>query len=188
MSLLRDRLRLVSLDYDLREVRVLFLKDYPRLPLPGGLVEARRGDEMDLPRWQARLLAEAGVVEVRERLPDINDINMYHYREKRGRAANQLQPLPEDFYLRVSEFIERLNEAIRENPSSTLIRDRETAEKNTIDLAETRLSKLIRLAQAESGELKERMTLEERIIFDVIREIIGDWRGYVEKAARGERP
>ena len=188
MGLLEDRLRLVSLDYELRGVRVLFLRDYPRLPLAGGVVDARKGDEMDLPRWQARVLEDMGVVEVRERLPDLNDINMYHYREKRGRAANQLQPLPEDFYLRVSEFVAKLNEAIRENPSSTLIRDRETAEKNTIDLAETRLAKLVRLAQTEGGELKERMTLEERIIFDVLRGIIGGWRAYIERVARGEKP
>ncbi|MCE4602548.1 MAG: hypothetical protein F7B18_05120, partial [Desulfurococcales archaeon] len=47
---INSRLRLVKLDYEVRGVRVLFLKDHPDLPTPGGVVNARRGDEMTLPR------------------------------------------------------------------------------------------------------------------------------------------
>ncbi len=185
MGLLAERLKLVELDYEFREVRVLFVKDYEDLPLPNGRVTARKGDEMDLPRWQARLLADMGYVEIKDRRLDVNEINMVHYREKRGRGANEIQPLPQDFYFKVREYVSMLNNAIRESPASMLIREREAAEKNTLDLADTRLVKILRLAQTGSSEFKDRMTPEERILFDVLQSLIEDWKRYAKKVAAG---
>lgn len=182
--MLEERLKLVELDYEFRDVRVLFIKDYEGLPLPNGRVTARKGDEMDLPRWQARLLAGMGYVEIKDRGVDINEINMIHYRERRGRGA-EVQPLPQDFYFKVREYVEKLNEAIRESPASMLIREREAAEKNVLDLADTRLVKILRLAQTGSSEFKDRMTPEERILFDVLQSLVEDWRRYVKKVAAG---
>ncbi|GAB6147928.1 GINS complex subunit Sld5 [Stetteria hydrogenophila] len=185
MGLIGDRLRLIELDYEFRDVRVLFLRDYGELPLPNGKVTVRKGDELDLPRWQARLLAEQGYVEIKERPLSVDEINMLHYREKRGRGANEIQPLPPDFYLKVRDYVSMLNSAIKDNPSSMLLREREVAEKNTLDLADARLVKILRLAQSGSSEYKDRMTPEEHVAFDVIQSVIEEWRGYVRRLAAG---
>jgi DNA replication factor GINS len=182
---LRERLELVVLDYETRPVRVLALRDIGPVPLPQGMVTVRRGDELEMPRWQARLLASRGLVEVRERGLEIDSVNMHHYKEKRGQAANQLQGLPSDFYLAVHDLIIRLNEMIKESPSTMLIRDREVIEKNLLDLAETRLSKILRLAVSGGEEFKERMTPEESIIYDTLRAVVEVWRGYVKEIAGG---
>ncbi|MEB3850965.1 MAG: DNA replication complex GINS family protein [Desulfurococcales archaeon] len=179
------RLRLIVMDYEMRPVRVLALKDIGPLPLPQGIVNIRRGDELEMPRWQARILSEEGAVEIRERALDIDTINMYHYREKRGQAANQLQGLPQDFYMAARDLIVKLNEMIRESPSTMLIRDREVLEKNLIDLAETRLSKIIRLAVSGGEEFKERMTPEEGIVYDRLRGVVEAWRRYAREIAGG---
>ncbi len=181
------RFRLLRLDYEFRDVRVLFLRDVDGLPLPGGRVNVRKGDEIDVPRWQARLLESMGLVEVRDKGVDIDYINMQHFKEKKTPAANQIQALPQDFYQLVRDYIAKLNEAIRREPGSMLIRDREAAEKNTIDLAEARLSKIVRLALTGASEYKDRLTPEERLIFDYIQRLIEDWRSYVHSVARGER-
>ena len=182
---LRDRLKLIVLDYEMSPVRVLALRDIGPLPLPQGTVTVRRGDELEVPRWQARLLASRGLVEIRERGLDIDAVNMYHYREKRGQAANQLQGLPQDFYLAARDLVARLNEMIRESPSTMLIRDREVLEKNLLDLAETRLSKLLRLAVSGGEEFKERMTPEEALIYDLVRGVVEVWRSYAKELAGG---
>jgi DNA replication factor GINS len=182
---IQARLRLVEYDYLMEPVRVIALKDIGPLPLPQGTVNVRRGDELEVPRWQARELERMGLAEIRDRGLDIDAVNMYHYREKRGRAANQLQGLPRDFYQAVRDLVERLDSMIRESPSTMLIRDREVVEKNMIDLAETRLAKILRLASSGGEEFKERMTPEESIAYDTIRSVVEVFRGYVRSLVGG---
>ena len=183
---IQARLRLVEYDYLMEPVRVIALKDIGPLPLPQGMVNVRRGDELEVPRWQARELERMGLAEIRDRGLDIDSVNMYHYREKRGRAANQLQGLPRDFYLAVRDLVERLDTMIRESPSTMLLRDREVVEKNLMDLAETRLAKILRLASSGGEEFKERMTPEESITYDTIRSVVEAFRAYVRGLVGGE--
>jgi DNA replication factor GINS len=180
----RDRLDLVRMDYESRGVKALFLRDYKGLPTPGGVLNAKRGDEIELPRWQALLLASKGVVEVRDAGIDIDYVNMYHFREKKKIGANELSQLPQDFYMKAGELVERLDSLIRDNPSHMLFRDRDVVERNIIELAESRLVKLLRLAQSGSEEFKERMTPEEALVYKVIRGTIESWRSYVESLTR----
>jgi len=183
---LNARLRLIAFDYMMEPVRVLALKDIGPLPLPEGVVNVRRGDELDVPRWQALELESRGLVDVRDRGIKVDDVNMYHYREKRGQAANQLQGLPRNFYLEVRDLISRIDRVIRENPTTMLIRDREVVEKNLLELSEARLLKIVRLAISGGDEFKERMTPEETIIYDAMREIVEVMRSYVKGLVRGE--
>ncbi len=178
--MLGERLELIRQDHEASSVRVLFLKNYQNLPTPAGRVNARRGDELELPRWQARLLEENGVVEVKDKRLDIDTVNTYHYREKRKTAANQLTPLPTDFYLKAKELVEELNKLIKERPSHMLLKDREILEKNLVELAETRLMKIVRLALTSGEELRERMTPEESLIYLNVHEATLTWRNYIE--------
>ena len=181
----RERLELVRLDYQARGVKSLFLRDYKGLPTPGGVLNARRGDEIELPRWQALKLASRGVVEIKDSSVDIDYVNMYHFREKKKTGANELSQLPQDFYMKAGELVERLNSLIRESPTHMLFRDREVVERNLVELAESRVAKLLRLAQSGSEEFKERMTPEEALVYKVIRDTIESWRSYIESIARG---
>ncbi len=176
---LDERLKLIQLDYETRNVRVVFLKNYHGLPTPAGRVNARRGDELDLPRWQARLLEANGLVEVKDKKLDIDTVNTYHYREKRRTAANQLTPLPNDFYLKARELVEELNKLIQEHPTHMLLRDREILEKNLVELAETRLVKILRLALTSGEELRDRMTPEENLVYTGVNEITRMWKEYI---------
>jgi len=178
---LKKRIELIKLDYEMSGVRVVFLKNYNRLPTPGGVINVRKGDELELPRWQARLLENEGIVDIREQDMDIDYINTYHFREKKRVAANQLSQMPRDFYLKAKELVDKLNKLIRENPSHMLLRDREIVEKNLIELAESRLAKIMRLSQTGGGEdLRDRMTPEEVLVYDSLKNIIETWRSYVK--------
>jgi len=182
---LQERLKLVEYDFEVTPVRVQFLKDVERVPLPSGIVNMKRGDEVEMPRWQARILASEGLVEIKERALTIDEVNLYHYREKRSQAAGAIQGLQQDFYLKVRELVRSLNEEIKRNPTSMLLRDRETLEKNLLDLAESRLVKIMSLAQAGGEEYREKMTPEETIIYEALRSLLATWREYISRLARG---
>lgn len=178
------RLKLLSYDSLVRHTKVMMKKDY-LLQLPGGSINAKKGDEIDLPRWHAEYLKNIGVVEIKDEEIDINYINTYHFREKRNSAPNQLTSLPQDFYIKVSNFIKNLDAAISQSPTHMLINDREVAEKNFIELSENRLLKIIRLSQTNGDDLKDKMTPEEVLIYTMSKEIITSWRNYIMSLSKG---
>jgi len=183
------RLKLILYDYEFRGVRVVFVKDYPRLPTPGGTINVRRGDELELPRWQARMLESMGVAEISEKPLDPTMVNMYHYQEKKRPYPNALVGLPQDFYLKVREYIRRIDEAIKQDPRKVnyvLLRERETLERNLYDLAQTRLAKILRLALGGGEEFRDRMTPEESLIYSEIADVSEEWRRYIQSIFRGE--
>ncbi len=185
MDRVRERLKLIETDFVTSLVRVQFVKDYGDLPTLNGIVSLRRGDEVELPRWQAEELLKKGYVNIKEQAISLDEVNFYHYREKRSQSASAPQQLPQDFYLKAKELVKSLDKAIRKSPSSMLLRDRETIEKNIMELAETRLIKIIRLAQAGGEEYREKMTPEETILYNIVRSLLEAWRGYVSGLLKG---
>ncbi|MEM1873859.1 MAG: GINS complex subunit Sld5 [Acidilobaceae archaeon] len=165
-------------------MRVVFLKDYPQLPTPMGVVSVKRGDELELPRWQARILKNMGFAEIRDSEVDLNTINTFHFRERRN-PPGELVAFQQDFYLRAREFIEKIDRIIRENPSHMLLRDRDSAEKNLVDIAETRLLKLLKLAYSQDAGVKTRITVEELVLYDYLLRAVSSWRSYIKKIVGG---
>ncbi|MFZ8793602.1 MAG: hypothetical protein ACO2O2_06945 [Acidilobaceae archaeon] len=180
-----ERFKLVRLDYEFRRVRVLFVKDHPSLPTPTGFVDVKRGDELELPRWHARLLKELGYVEIRDGHVDLDYINVHHFKERRSSGGGRLTQVPQDFYMRAFELIERLNKLIREAPSQAILRDREVAERNLLDIAEARLAKILKLTYSGGEEFRDKMTPEERIVYNHVLEVLESWRNYVKSSIAG---
>ncbi len=183
------KLKLILDDFEYKGVRVVFLKDYPGLPTPSGRINVKKGDEVELPRWQARILEDEGLVTVKDNLVDVDQVNMYHYQEKRKASANMLISLPQDFYLKVREYIRKIDREIASDPRSVnmvLLEIRETVERNLIELAEARLLKIIRLALTSGEEFRERMTPEESLIYEDVSEVASTWRRYIASIFRGE--
>ncbi|GBF09564.1 hypothetical protein apy_12890 [Aeropyrum pernix] len=167
--------------YEAAPVKVVFVKDHPRLPTPGGIINARRGDEVELPRWQARMLREKGYVEYKEKIVDIDYVNLVHYHEVKKSAANSLMGVPSDFYLRVKELVEDLDRRIRENPGYMLFQDRENVERAIMQISERRLVKMMRLVLSGGGEeVRERLTVEENLVYSMAEEVVKGWKEYVK--------
>ena len=179
MARLSDKIELVEIDYMTSSVKAMFLRDYATLPTPGGIISVRRGEEVDLPRWQALMLASKGIVDIKDEKLDLDRINMYHFREVKRSAANQLAELPRDFYLKVRDLISMLNEVIKTNPSHMVFREREVVETNVTQLAEKRLTKIIRLAQAGGGDMRDKLTTEEAILYNEMSRAIEEWRSFI---------
>ncbi|MFP3144564.1 MAG: GINS complex subunit Sld5 [Caldisphaera sp.] len=178
------RLKLLSYDSIVRRKRVMMKKDYV-LSFPDGTINAKKGDEIDIPMWQAEYLKSIGVADIKDEEVDINYINTYHFREKKNQAPNQLTSLPQDFYIKIGNLIKNLDNAIAKTPTHMLINDREVAEKNFIELSENRLLKIIRLSQTNGDDLKDRMTPEEVLVYVMIKDIISSWKNYVLSLSKG---
>ncbi|ESQ23187.1 MAG: GINS complex subunit Sld5 [uncultured Acidilobus sp. MG] len=181
---LTERLRLIELDSLLRPVRVMILRDYV-LTLPEGKLSVKKGDEVEVPRWMVQTLMSRGVAKPKD-VVDVNYINSYHYKERRTSAITQLSQLPQDFYVAVGEYLRRLDEEIRAQPSHMLINDRDVSEKSLLELSQLRLNKIMRLAQTDTEEdVLGNMTPEEALVYSVIRETVNSWRKYIQSLIGG---
>ena len=176
---LDERLQLLGIDALLRPVKVMILSDC-RVPLPEGPLQAKKGDEVEVPRWIAEVLVSQGLAKYKEEV-NVNYVNMYHYKERRSTTGSQLAQLPPDFYVSVGEFIRSLEEEIKRSPSHMLINDKDMSEKNIIELSETRLSKIIRLAQTDMGDEEvPKMTPEEALVYSQLKTTVSAWKKYIE--------
>lgn len=181
---LADRMKLIEIDALLRPVKVMILKEYT-ITLPGERLSVKKGDEIEVPRWMAEWLIERGVAKPKEEV-DLNFINGYHFKERRSSSSSQLAQLPPDFYVTVGEYMRRLDEQIKAQPSHMLINDRDVSEKNVLELSQLRLNKIIRLAQTDAGdEALTNMTPEEALLYSAIKETVESWRRYVQSLVGG---
>jgi DNA replication factor GINS len=110
-----------------------------------------------LPRWVAKILSEAGAVEIQS-----NDITGYISRAmNRERIAkpHDLSGIDIDFYVRVNDYLDGLQERERENLLVSL---------NTF--VASRLEKIVKLAAASplSPEMEAKLAAEEKELYQLI--------------------
>ncbi len=180
------RLQLVREYFEGRLVRVVFVKDYEGLPTPGGVINARRGDEVELPRWQARMLKEMGYVDMRDDSIDIDEVNRVHFSEVTRSGASTLVSLREDFYYQVERFVARINEMLREKVIHMLLQDKDRVQQNVKAIADARFQKIVRLAMPPQDEtFKDRMTPEEIIVYTAVAETANAWDRYIKRVIEG---
>ena len=138
------------------EVRVSYKKDV-KTTVGSIAVDAREGDMSSLPRWVAKILSEAGALEIQS-----NDTAGYISRAmNRERIAkpHDLSGIDIDFYVRVNDYLEGLRERERENLLVSL---------NTF--VASRLEKIVKLAAASplSPELEAKLAAEEKELYLLI--------------------
>ena len=142
--------------YMTEEVRVSYKKDV-KTTAGNVSVDAKEGDMSSLPRWVAKILSEAGAVEIQS-----NDITGYISRAmNRERIAkpHDLSGIDVDFYVRVNDYLDGLRERERENLLVSL---------NTF--VASRLEKIVKLAAASplSPEMESKLAAEEKELYKLI--------------------
>jgi DNA replication initiation complex subunit (GINS family) len=86
--------------------------------------------------------------------------------------------LPPNFYPKLRELTNQLNESIKQNPTHTTLSEQRQAFMKAKDLINCRLQKILRLSfeRNPSKPLVEALQPEEKSLFNNIRSEIDDWR------------
>src|ERR671932_166747 len=148
-----------ELGYLMEEVRVSYKKDV-KISVGTIAIEAKEGDISSVQRWVAEILVEQGTAEIQS-----NEITAYISRtmnRERIAKSHDLSGIDVDFYVRVNDHLERINERERENLIISL---------NTF--VASRLEKIVKLAAASplSAELESKLAAEERELYILINDI-----------------
>ena len=159
-----DMVKVYTIGYMLEDVRVRYLQDV-KLNMFDINIDAKKDDTSIIPRWLAEILSKDKLVEINEQDMSI-ELTRALSRE-RVSDNEQLAKLRKDLYIRLKPYIskdERLAIYLH-------------------DLIDARLWKILNLARISNltPELEEKLTIEERILFQSIYKAIDEFKGKVLK-------
>jgi DNA replication factor GINS len=144
------------LQYLLEEIRVTFKSDV-KVSINDIYIDAKEGDILLLPRWLAKNLS-------RKKLVDVQDNETSSYVSKalnreRISKPHDISGVDVDFYIRVNDYLESLNE-----------KEKETLSVSLNSFVMSRLEKIVKLAAASSlsAEMETKLSAEERQLYNFV--------------------
>ena len=145
-----------SLEYLVEEIRVTF-KSEVKISMNDINIDAKEGDILLLPRWFTKILSNKNLIEIQD-----NEVSSYISKalnRERISKPHDISGVDVDFYIRVNDFLESLNEKERENLMVSL---------NSFVLS--RLGKIVKLAAASSlsAEMESKLSAEEKQLYNFV--------------------
>ena len=158
-----------QIGYMTEEVRVSYKKDV-KMAVGNLSIDAKEGDMSMIPRWVAKILSDAGAVEIQS--GDMASYVSKAMNRERIARPHDLSGIDVDFYVRVNDYLEGLKERERENMLVSL---------NTF--VASRLEKIVKLAAASplSPELEGKLAAEEKELYLLINNASGKFKKGVLK-------
>ncbi|MCF8885501.1 MAG: hypothetical protein QW655_06585 [Nitrososphaerota archaeon] len=159
----RRLLKLIEIEYENSEKKIVISKDTQRLTLPGQIYEnLKKGTTLSIARWIIPKLVEAGLVEREEKSNDLMFLKQLEWKEKNN--PRELQEVSRYFYLEMKQEYER-------DPQLKSI---------LMDIISLRLHKIIGFAAKRiDPSLIQNLTREEEVLYQTIRSIVDEWLRYV---------
>jgi DNA replication factor GINS len=144
------------LEYLLEEIRVTFRSDV-KISINDINVDAKEGDILLLPRWFTKILSNKNLIEIQD-----NEVSSYISKalnRERISKPHDISSVDVDFYIRVNDFLDGLNEKERENLIVSL---------NSFVMS--RLGKIVKLAAASSlsAEMESKLSAEEKQLYNFV--------------------
>jgi DNA replication factor GINS len=157
------------LEYLLQDVRVTYIRNI-KISVEDVWIDAKEGDISSIPRWVAKILAKQDILEIQE--DGTSTYISRAFNRERISKPHDLSGLDPDFYTRVHDYIEGLNERERE---STMI--------SLISFVTSRLEKIVKLAAASplSAELEAKLSVEEKELYLSIHSYSSEFKQKVLK-------
>ena len=157
-----------TLDYLLREVRVIYLKDV-EIPIPPFVsIDAKEGDMTSVPRWISRILSEQGLVEIHDE-DHLSYIKRALNRERIS-SNHVLSAIDPDFYVRVNDYLRNIDE-----------KERESLVVSLNPFIVSRIQKIVKLSASSPlvPEIEEKLSLEEKSLYKIFYEKAFDFKKLV---------
>lgn len=174
-----------ELFYDMEKVKVKVVRKVPEIKVGGEVLGPLDQDqEVEVERWIAEVLKEEGYVEiVDEKSVDLSFISKVAWREIR---TDQLVPLEPAFYVKTRKYLKALSEKAKISPEA--LSEKRNVEVRLTDIVNCRIQKIVSLALTGAQPPKEvfdRLTPEEKILFNELRGLISRWRRTIKGEENG---
>lgn len=144
------------LQYLLEEIRVTFKSDV-NVSISDINIDAKEGDILLVPRWLAKNFSKKKLIDVQD-----NETSSYVSKalnRERISKPHDISGVDVDFYIRVNDYLEGLNE-----------KEKETLSVSLNSFVMSRLEKIVKLAAASSlsAEMETKLSAEERQLYNFV--------------------
>lgn len=144
-----------SLDYILKDVRVIYLRDFELSIRPLVFISAKEGDMTSVPRWISIILNKYDIVEVHDE-DQLSYIKRALNRERISQS-HMLSTIEPDFYAKVNNYLYNIED-----------KDRESLIVALNPFIASRLQKIVKLSASSPlvPELEEKLSVEEKFLYE----------------------
>ncbi|AFH43359.1 hypothetical protein [Fervidicoccus fontis] len=179
---MEERLELLKQAFNNTSVKVIAVSDIDQTVLPNGAVlKAKKGEEVELPRWIANFLEERGLVKRKWDEISVQEVSKIHYREMSRRAVKDIEQLPSNFYWLVQEYLDYLEKKIRSEADPSFIEDRQNLLEFLSEIVEKRMRAVITyvFSYGDYTEISQKLTQEEIILAEELKNLLIQWKKIV---------
>ena len=144
-----------SLDYILKDVRVIYLRDFELSIRPLVFISAKEGDMTSVPRWISIILNKYEIVEIHDE-DQLSYIKRALNRERISQS-HMLSTIEPDFYAKVNNYLHNIED-----------KDRESLIVALNPFIASRLQKIVKLSASSPlvPELEEKLSVEEKFLYE----------------------
>lgn len=155
-------------------VRLRLLDNVSGLKVAGLLIEGSKGQEIEVPLWIAEELTKINKGEVVGEGFELKDLAKAHWREALP-SSRHLSKIEETFYFKLRRFLRKMR--VEGEGNIEKAKALEKAYSMARDIINCRMRKIASIAasQVEREEVAKNLALEERFLYESLKEIINDW-------------
>ena len=159
-----------NLDYLLKEIRVIYLKDVEISIPPFLFVSSKEGDMTSIPRWISMILIKQGLLEIHDE-DNLSYIKRALNRERIS-SGHMLSVIDPDFYVRVNNYLRNIDDKERESLIVSLN-----------PFIASRLQKLVKISISSPlvPEIAEKLSLEEKLLYEAFYKMTFNFKKMVLK-------
>lgn len=159
-----------NLDYLLKDVRIIYLKDIEIQIPPFLFISAKEGDMTSVPRWISIILNKEGLIEIHDE-DNLSYIKRALNRERIS-SGHVLSAIDPDFYVRANNYLRSIDEKERESLIVSLN-----------PFIASRIQKIVKLSASSPlvPEIEEKLSLEEKLLYKTFYEMAFNFKKLVLK-------
>ncbi len=159
-----------DLDYLLKDVRIIYLKDVEITMQPFVFISSKEGDMTSIPRWISIVLSKQGLIEIHDE-DHLSYVKRALNRERIS-SGHVLSAIDPDFYVRLNNYLRSVDEKERESLIVSLN-----------PFIASRLQKIVKLSASSPlvPEIEEKLSLEEKLLYETFYELTFNFKKLVLK-------
>ncbi len=159
-----------DLDYLLKDVRIIYLKDVEITMQPFVFISSKEGDMTSVPRWISIILSKQGLIEIHDE-DNLSYVKRALNRERIS-SGYVLSAIDPDFYVRVNNYLRSIDEKERESLIVSLN-----------PFIASRIQKIVKLSASSPlvPEIEEKLSLEEKLLYETFYEMTFNFKKLVLK-------
>lgn len=178
----------VDFSFENTPTKLVISRNFQELIVDGvNIGPIEEGKELETKYWIGYQLVASGLASFHgNRLMTYNALYKIHWKETKIQTGRRVSSLPEYFYPKLRRYLKQLK--AKAVTDTTRAIEYNNALRLTNDVVNCRLKKIVGLSSSgsQTEDVLQKLTKEERILYESLQSIVSDWRSKILKVDKSE--